>query len=665
MNGAPKLSFWTGRGRRFALTLLLLVACCWTVASAQARVEPVTVPYDSVEWSARPPMAMLWDDHRSMILGEVQEALEAGLFQVLPESVPNLGLVRDAVWIAMRIRNPVDDVQSVVLTYESQLVDEVVLYALAEDGRLLTAGGTATRSPSSRVLAVPLDLPPSQTVTILWRMKSATVLTVPIRVWKPASFAAWDRDSSLFYAFLFGATLALMLYAASLALAPGALAERWFLAFHIAATGFVAELSGVWDIYLPDWVVPGYGHTPYRLFVTLLFLVPPQFARSFLEIGRWAPRLDRAIAVTQWLSLLVLVSPLLPSWFGTLVIFVVGAVSPILVAWACWLAIQRRQPYARFFLAGWVLVRLIAMTTILRVLGIGPSPEINEFLPVAAVGVGAVIFSALLAYRTHHLERRRREAEQARKIAEETSRAKSDFLAQMSHELRTPLNAIIGFSEVIEKQILGPKAEDQYRDYAKDIRESGIYLLSLVNDILDLSKIEAGHFALQEDMVDIQSVVQSCLRVVDPLARQRGVAMIHLGGALPPMRADGRAIKQILVNLLNNAIKFTPAGGRVEIAAEQRPDGPLAISITDTGAGIPLDQQAQIFEPFHQVRLHPNSGRDGTGLGLAIVRSLVSMHEGHIELTSAPGQGTSITILLPASRILPLPYSFTKHARND
>lgn len=665
MSGVPTLSHWTGRGRRLVLSLVLLVAWCWAAVGAAAQPEAVIVPYEPVEWSVRPPMAMLWDDHRAMILGEVQDALEAGQFRTLPEAVPNLGLVRDAVWITMRIRNPADDVQSVIVTYESQLVDEVVLYAVAEDGRLLAAGGTATRSPSSRVLALPLDLPPSQTVTLFWRMKSATVLTAPIRIWKPASFAAWDRDSSLFYAFLFGATLALMIYAGSLALAPGAVAERWFLIFHISAAGFVAELSGVWDIYLPDWVIPGYGHAPYRLFLTFLFLVPPQFARSFLEIRRWAPRLDRGIAVTQWMSLLVLVSPLLPSWFGILVIFLVGAVSPILVIWACWLAIQRRQPYARFFLAGWVFIRLIALTTVLRVFGIGPSPEVNELLPVAAVGFGAVIFSALLAYRTHHLERRRREAEQARKIAEETSRAKSDFLAQMSHELRTPLNAIIGFSEVIEKQILGPKAETQYRDYAKDIRESGIYLLSLVNDILDLSKIEAGHFSLQEDMVDIQSVVQSCLRVVDPLARQRNVTMIYLGGTWPPMRADGRAIKQILVNLLNNAIKFTPAGGRVEVAAEHRPDGPLAISITDTGLGIPQDQQAQIFEPFHQVRLHPHSGRDGTGLGLAIVRSLVSMHDGRIELTSAPGQGTSITILLPASRILPLPYSFAKHAQND
>jgi|GEM_PF-6185656 len=665
MSGVPTLSIWTGRGRRLAFILAFFLGWCGTAIAAFNQPGPVIVPYDPVEWSERPSMTMMWDEHRSMILGEVQEALETGQFSPLAESVPNLGLVRDAVWIAMRVYNPADDVQSVILTYESQLVDEVVVYALAADGRLLTAGGTATRSPSSRVLAVPLDLPPAQTVTLLWRVKSTTVLTVPIRVWKPASFASWDRDSSLFYAFIFGATAALMLYAASLAMAPGAMAERWFLAFHLSAAGFVAELSGVWDIYLPDWVVQGYGHAPYRLFLTLLFLVPPQFARSFLSIGQWAPRLDRVIAVTQWLSLLILVSPLLPSWFGSLVIFIVGAISPLLVIWACWLAVQRRQPYARFFLAGWVLVRLIALTTVLRVFGIGPSPEINELLPVVAVGCGAIIFSALLAYRTHHLERRRREAEQARKIAEETSRAKSDFLAQMSHELRTPLNAIIGFSEVIEKQILGPKAENQYRDYAKDIRESGVYLLSLVNDILDLSKIEAGHFALQEDMVDVQSIVQSCLRVVDPLARQRGVALASYGGVLPPMRADGRAIKQILVNLLNNAIKFTPAGGRVEVAAEHHPDGPLAISISDTGAGIPLDQQAQIFEPFHQVRLHPNSGRDGTGLGLAIVRSLVSMHDGRIELSSSPGHGTCVTILLPASRILPLPYSFAKHARND
>lgn len=235
--------------------------------------------------------------------------------------------------------------------------------------------------------------------------------------------------------------------------------------------------------------------------------------------------------------------------------------------------------------------------------------------------------------------------------AELANRAKTEFLANMSHELRTPLNAIMGFSEIIARETFGPVGSPQYRQYADDIYESGSHLLHIINDILDLSKIEADRFALNERKLELDDVINACMRIVHEQATAAELTItIDCADDLPLFYGDERVCKQILINLLSNSIKFTPADGRITITADVHPDGGIWFSVTDTGIGIPLDLQNRVLEPFTQVDSKLSRKREGTGLGLSLVRSLTELHGGTVTLESVPDEGTCITIAMPASR---------------
>ncbi|HEV7367581.1 PAS-domain containing protein [Arenibaculum sp.] len=237
----------------------------------------------------------------------------------------------------------------------------------------------------------------------------------------------------------------------------------------------------------------------------------------------------------------------------------------------------------------------------------------------------------------------------ARDSAEEASRSKSRFLAMMSHELRTPLNAVIGFSEVIERQALGPVGVPRYVEYARDMRNSGRHLLDLINDILDMSKIEAGKYELHCERVDPREIIRHCTRMVRLRAEEAEIQFTKIVDEnLPAIEADPRALKQILLNLLSNAIKFTRRGGSVTVAATAAA-GRLEIRVEDTGIGIPADSLARIGRPFEQVDNEYTRAHAGTGLGLALTRSLVEMHGGTLAIESEPGSGTRVSVVLPVT----------------
>ncbi len=222
----------------------------------------------------------------------------------------------------------------------------------------------------------------------------------------------------------------------------------------------------------------------------------------------------------------------------------------------------------------------------------------------------------------------------------------------MSHELRTPLNAIIGFSEIMMGELFGKMGDDRYRDYAKDVHNSGRHLLELINDILDLSKIEAGKLDLREDEVDVGHVLTNCERLVRERAQEAGVILnVDASGALPRLAADETKLKQILLNLLSNAVKFTPAGGRVTLAAALNETGELALRVGDTGIGMKESDIPIALQPFRQIDNQLSRKYAGTGLGLPLTRALVEMHDGRLEITSAPGKGTTVIVVLPASRL--------------
>jgi signal transduction histidine kinase len=235
--------------------------------------------------------------------------------------------------------------------------------------------------------------------------------------------------------------------------------------------------------------------------------------------------------------------------------------------------------------------------------------------------------------------------------AEAANRTKSEFLANMSHELRTPLNAIIGFSDVIRKSLFGP-VSDRYRDYAGDIFNSGSHLLKLINEILDLSKLEAKQVELYEEHIDLADMISSCLHLMEPQAQGAQVRLLKsIAADVPTIRADDRRMRQILINLLSNAVKFTLEGGHVRVVAALT-GGRVTISVEDTGIGMSLDQIPQALQTFRQIDSKISRKYQGSGLGLPLTKHLVELHGGWLTIESQLDRGTTVTCILPSERIV-------------
>ncbi len=249
--------------------------------------------------------------------------------------------------------------------------------------------------------------------------------------------------------------------------------------------------------------------------------------------------------------------------------------------------------------------------------------------------------------------RRAEELERQRRRAEAANESKTQFLAGMSHELRTPLNAIIGFADLIRMQLFGPVDPPRYLEYVEDIHDSGRHLLHMINELLDMAKIEAGRFDLHEDVIDLAHIGTEVLRMLRQSIETARVKLdVCMPAALPLIRADEQQVRRVVVNLLSNAIKFTPAGGNIIMSGRECPDGSLELTVTDTGIGIPADKLDKVLEPFEQVENSFTRTRAGTGLGLPLTKAMVEVHGGTLTLESEMGQGTRVCVLLPAERIL-------------
>ncbi|MEZ5844159.1 MAG: HAMP domain-containing sensor histidine kinase [Hyphomicrobiaceae bacterium] len=339
-----------------------------------------------------------------------------------------------------------------------------------------------------------------------------------------------------------------------------------------------------------------------------------------------------------------------------------------------------------FLFASLIVVLAIRMTfasTVMSILFVGTVPmtlavvarlvmlEDFFYLALASMAAGVHLYFIFLAKGLHStalamlefraqkdlliadLEEAKSISDEARRRAEEANLAKSRFLATMSHELRTPLNAILGFSEVMSHQIMGPLDNEIYRDYADSIHRSGSHLLNLINEILDLSRIEAGRYELHEETVQITDVLEDCHRLLKLRAEKKGVDIVECcDGALPPVWADERALRQVCLNLLSNAVKFTPRGGEIVLTAARLSDGGQFISVRDTGPGIPAHEIPKVMQAFGQGSLAHETAEGGTGLGLPIVKNLIELHGGTFELKSELRKGTEVIVTLPRSRVM-------------
>jgi len=290
---------------------------------------------------------------------------------------------------------------------------------------------------------------------------------------------------------------------------------------------------------------------------------------------------------------------------------------------------------------------------------------------LAAVTVGAEFFFVYLARQLHasalesiahqaekdalitELEEARHSSDEARRHAEQANVAKSQFLATMSHELRTPLNAIIGFSEVLQSELLGPLNVPQYKEYAGDIRASGQHLLNLINELLDLSRIEAGKYELNEEAVSLIEIAEDCRRMMEIRAKAKGIELsFSFGNNLPKIWGDERAIRQVVLNLLSNAIKFTPQSGKVTLNVTRSSDGGQMISVRDNGPGIPEEEIATVLSSFGQGSLAQKTAEQGAGLGLPIVQKIMELHQGRFDLFSKLRFGTEVIATFPRARVM-------------
>ncbi len=416
-----------------------------------------------------------------------------------------------------------------------------------------------------------------------------------------------------------------------------------FLSPAISATGGAFAMaighSTDWTLFYSTWVnwwLTDSGGTLYLAPALVLWLRLEGESDAHLSgVNKGFGRRD--LAVWGWIALVSLVLFLTPPLHGSNIRW---AFPFLLVVPLSWIALRMSLRSA------YTLVSLVAiMATAGTVAGYGPFQNHALANPLQLVGT-LVVLLAMNVLTIVALVSERYEAENANKV-------KSMFLAKTSHELRTPLNAIIGFSSLLEQPEPGPPTSaEKYAEYARIIQSSGEYLLALINDLLEMSKIEAGRIELSDEPLSLGLALDEALALIEFQARAKSISLRKdVARASPMVKADAKALRQVLLNLLSNAVKFTPEGGEIGVAATVTAEGELVIRVSDSGIGIPADALERVFLPFERAHRDATRKIEGTGLGLSIARGLVELHGGRITLESKVGAGTVVTITLPAHRV--------------
>jgi two-component system cell cycle sensor histidine kinase PleC len=350
-----------------------------------------------------------------------------------------------------------------------------------------------------------------------------------------------------------------------------------------------------------------------------------------IVLAFWQPGNDVNNAALA-IAIIVIITAQTITRTSHLAVYVAGLVPACLIFWLCTL-------FSPYHLAGYMAVVAPLWFAFIGFVGYLSKRRVDELLSARFANEDMA----------RALEEARDEALKKRFEAETANASKTAFLANMSHELRTPLNAILGFSEIIAGERLGPVGSARYREYGGDIHSSGAHLLNIINDLLDVAKIEAGRMEIEPKQLDARRTLEDAVKFTAPKARERRqIITINVEPNTPPLYADERAIKQIVINLVSNAVKFTPPEGHIDVIARGMPNGDVEITVKDNGPGIPKERLGHVFEPFAQIDNRYDRQQGGTGLGLALVRNLAELHGGTARIESEAGRGTAVSVVLPA-----------------
>ncbi len=645
------------RGEVQALLLIAYLLQGLFVGSASAATATVATGKTPLEVGTI--VDVLEDAGGKMTIGDVTKPANARRFVSLAGHDPHLGFTRSAWWGRFTLTNPSDVAVTQIIELTHPVIDRIEFFRPGQAPgtfRVNIAGDSVVdrdvdiRGPNP---SFSVRIPPETSETFYLRLSGESTLSFRGRVWSAPGYINQLNNNININFIFFGVLVAAAL--ASLAIFIVDREESYFLfAIGVMAVGvYQGESRGYISANL--WPHSTWISNFLVLFaaaVTLCAML--RFTAKFLRLSHNAPRADALFLGLQAIG----VTAAALSFFDyqaaarMLVLgLALGNLTAFAVAAFLWF---KGVAYARMFTIFWGVLCGIVILSGAEKLGFVTIGEGVDFGLRVFVSLTVIMFAVLFSDRYRFIYQMR---EQKHKIARDeavaASKAKSKFLATMSHELRTPLNAVIGFSDILSQETPKSLGTDKYREYALDIKNSGSHLLKIINDLLELSRIEADQVELDEHTIVLPDLLRRCVKIVGAAAKDKEIALkMRITEPLPYLHGDETRLQQVVINLLYNAIKFTPKGGEVTLGAEKNTSGELRITVSDTGIGIAEGDLEKVLEPFSQIAPHLTREHGGLGLGLAITRSIVALHGGHLAVASAVGEGTTFSVIFPKERTI-------------
>jgi len=591
---------------------------------------------------------------------DVPGAQTEELFRPLGQDNPYLGFQDSVWWGRFTLTNPSDEAATLILQMMFPVIDRIELYeplGSNPDYRVWVQGDSvlqkSIKGVQGRLPSFRLRLPAGESRTYYLRISGESALSFEGRIWGADSFIdskAQSFDGNLLF---FGVLLTSAFYCLFLFFVFRDQSHLMFGIAILAVAVHQAEFGGYLSAYLwPEstWI----SNFTVILSVSVILAALARFTARFLNLASTAPYANTFFKGLQVLGPVVTILSFVDyHTAGRILILgiVLGNFMALAVSVYLW---AKGMVYARIYALSWAIFCIFAVVAGAERLGLFVMSPAFDMMFRLGISVSVIILASAFYDRFRVLsEANQRRYKKARDEAIAASRAKSTFLATMSHELRTPLNAVIGFSEILAREDEGSAGTRKSREYALSILDSGRHLLSIINNLLMLSRIEAGHVTLDEKCIELPELLRRCLKMVQEKADESEITLkADVVEPLPALRCDEKLVQDVLVNLLQNAVKFTPMGGRVELQASMEPTDLLSISISDTGIGIAEQDMKRVLEPFTQIGSHLTREHGGLGLGLTIVNAILGLHQGHLLVESEVGKGSKFTVLFPAERLV-------------